>query len=142
MNMTPAPTPAGFSADPVAIIRRCQKALANFPPPDSQVGEKDVISELLGILDSPEARLALARHDHAVALADFTHTVTKLRAQAENKAAVWEQAENAAATIHRLREELDRVRKHETHLIQARDELIQKLCAAEKRLESIAVALR
>jgi hypothetical protein len=139
---TPTPPTIGIAADPIDILQRCQAALFAILPPDSKVSKEDAINALLGILDSPEARLVLARHHHAVALADFTHTAARLRAQVKDKDAVWEQAENAAATIHRLRDELDRKRQHETHLIKARDELIEKLCAAEKKLEAVHLALR
>jgi hypothetical protein len=136
---------------PIDIIRRAQEALFSVLPPNSPVTHEKCISELLGILDSPECRLATARHAHAVALRDFQRLTAKLfiehaQDQQAKRAATAAEAPAplsvAQSPIEHLRAELERVRKHETHLIQHRDELIQKLSAAEKRLEAAAAALR
>lgn len=142
------------SSCPIDIIRRAQEALFSVLPPDSPVTHEKCISELLGILDSPECRLATARHAYAVALRDFqrhaAHAFIDFATDLHAKEAAQVQASprstkafsSAEDVTAHLRAELERVRKHETHLIHHRDELIQKLSAAEKRLEAAAAALR
>lgn len=145
MNTTPT-TPTPNLTD---IIRRAQEVVFATLPPDSQVTQEQAISKLLSLLDGPETRLALAKHAHAKAFIEWAADQLneqvanqEPKAPADNQAAVWEQAENAAATIQRLREQLDRTRASESHLIKSRDELIQKLRAAEKKLETVQLALR
>jgi len=142
------------SSCPIDIIRRAQEVLFSILPHDTTVTHEQCINTLLGILDSPECRLATARHAHAVALRDFqrhaAQTFINFATDLHAKDAAQEQASprstkafsSAEDVTTHLRAELERVRKHETHLIQHRDELILKLAAAEKRLEAAAAALR
>mgnify|MGYP000272937509 CR=1 FL=1 len=153
MNQTTTPMSATNTAPcPLDIIHRAQSVLAKYLTPYSGVNEASCVVQLLKILDAPEAAAMTAhlrrplQREVAVLFIDFLQSqalkkAAEAPAQAANNPAVWEQAENAAATIHRLREELDRRRQHETHLIQARDELILKLVAVENKLEAIKAAL-
>ena len=94
----------------VQIIAACQSIIARFLPPDG-TREDFALGELVKILDSPEA----------VAL-----TMLQQPGLAKMLTASEQPCEAPQVTIARLREELERRRAAENHLIAERDRLIHK----------------
>lgn len=144
-----APSTPVDTVDPIDVIHRAQQALAKFLPPNSGIHPNACIGELLGILDSRGAAALTAhiqrqddersiRRQMTRLFLEFMQGAAKVSTQ---EVSVNSSSEDAHAVIARLRDELQRRRDHETHLIRSRDELIQKLCAAEKRLKEVRFAL-
>lgn len=128
--------------DPTTLLHAAQKVLAEYLPPDSGISSNQCVSMLLGVLDSPEANAATAhlrpKLPNPIASASVNQAEETLSCQCRVLS-----AEIAAIVVEntRLREAWTHTRKHETHLIQARDELIQRLAKAESKLEKLREAL-
>jgi len=123
--------------DPLDVIHRAQMALAKFLTTDSGVSEKDCISELLGILDSREAALLTAhiqrRDDERVIRRAMTRAFLEfMQVEALKQAAAMPAVSAEDPQDNITRQELARVRKHETHLLQERDRLIKELVVAQE----------
>lgn len=115
---------------PVQIIAEAQRTLAEFLPPDSGISEKDCINQLLAILDGPDA-VALTRDSKKDAIQQLAHEISQAMAAAAK------QESDKDARIAALQAELARVRKHETHLIEARDALLKRSADVHKAVSQV-----
>lgn len=127
-------TPNTLVISAAEIIRHAQEALFTYLPPDSGLTAEQVISKLLSILDSPEARIINAaarmqtdreviKENARMLQSEMVKRLVDFAAHQETKA---QAGEDPAATIARLRDDLARRREHETHLIEARDRLLKQ----------------
>lgn len=125
----------------VQIIAACQSIIARFLPPDG-IREDFALGELVKILDSPEAvaltmpqqpglesalspdqLIRVSGAQELVQTAEVSERLAHRRLIAKMLTAS-EQPAEAQVTIARLREELERRRAAENHLIAERDRLI------------------